>query len=102
MTADDGDKTLEFSIPVLVKGDRNAPAETSPNPVSSQLSIITEEDAKTHVHITTSSGKTVYEVTKTFSGFDPLNVDMSALAPGRYGLVVTYNGKTYRKIIVKI
>ena len=102
VTADDGDKTLEFSIPVLVKGDRNAPAETSPNPVSSQLSIITEEDAKTHVHITTSSGKTVYEVTKTFSGFDPMNVNMSAMAPGRYGLVVTYNGKTYRKIIVKI
>ena len=49
-----------------------------------------------------ASGKVVYEETKVFSGFDPLVVNFTGLAPGRYYVTVSYNGKTYNKTIVKV
>ena len=54
------------------------------------------------MQIVGSSGKVVYEETKVFSGFDPLTIDFSGLAPGRYSVTISYGGKTYRKTIVKV
>ena len=101
VSANDGNKTGSCRIPVLVKANPNDPVEAFPNPVSTDLTIRTERPAETFVRILSSSGKLVYESTSVFSGFDPLTVDVSGLAPGRYSLTVSYNGKTYNKNIVK-
>ena len=85
-----------------MKQDASDPAETYPSPVTDKLVIRTEEAAETHVQIVGSSGKVVYEETKVFSGFDPLTIDFSGLAPGRYSVTISYGGKTYRKTIVKV
>ncbi len=102
VTVSDGDKTITHVIPVLVKIDAADPAETYPTPVTTDLVIRTEEAAETAVRIVSSSGKVVYEETKVFSGFDPLIVNFTGLAPGRYTVTISYNGKTYQKTIVKV
>ena len=87
---------------MLVKPDPNNPAELMPMPVTTDLTIRTEEPAETYVRIVSSSGKVVYEQTQVFSGFDPLVVDFSGLAPGRYSITIRYSGKTFHNNIVKV
>ena len=101
VTVDDGDKSSSCTIPLLVKLNTSDPVETYPNPVTTTLTIRTEMPAETHVRIISSSGKTVYDKTSVFSGFDPLSIDVSALAPGRYTIFVSYNDETYCKNIIK-
>lgn len=100
--ASDGEKTTTCVIPVLVKKDSSQPVETSPSPITGSLVISTEAAAETYVRIVGSTGKVVYEDTLVFSGFDPLVIDTSGLAPGRYSLTVSYSGNTYTKTFVKI
>lgn len=100
--ANDGDKQSFVSIPVLVKTDLTDLAETYPSPVKKILTIRTEKPAETYVRIVSSSGKTIFEQTSVFSGFDPLEVEMSDVAPGRYSLTIRYNGITHNKTIVKV
>ena len=102
ITASDGDKSSTLTIPVLVKSDLGDLAETYPTPVTTDLVIRTEYPAETCVRIVNSTGKTVYEQTSVFSGFDPLTIDMSGLAPGRYSVTIRYGGNSYNKIIVKV
>lgn len=102
VNASDGEKTGSYPIPVIVKKDADDPVETYPSPVTDALTIRTENEAETVVRIVSSSGKTVYERKESFSGFNPLVVNMSGLAPGRYGVSVSYNGKTYKKTVVKV
>ena len=98
----DGDKTSTCVIPVLVKKDAAQPVETTPSPISNKLVITTEEAAETYVRIVGSTGKVVYEETLVFSGFDPLTIDTSSLAPGRYTLTVRYLSTSYTNSFVKI
>jgi subtilisin family serine protease len=100
--ASDGEKTGTYKIPVLVKKNADDPVETYPSPVVTDLAIRTEAPAETYVRIVSSTGKVVYEKTLTVSGFNPLVVNMTGLAPGRYGVTVKYNGKTFKKTIVKV
>ena len=102
ISASDGDKTGICVVPVLVKEDPDDRAEVYPSPVTTELTIRTEEPAETYVSIVGSTGKVVYEETRTFSGFDPLKIDTSGLAPGRYYVTIRYNGKTYKKTVVKV
>lgn len=102
VTASDGEKSASYIIPVLVKADVSDPAETYPTPVTTDLVIRTEEAAETYVRIVSASGRVVYEETKVFSGFDPLVVNFTGLAPGRYYVTISYGGKTYQKTIVKV
>ena len=102
ITATDEDgKSGSFSFRVLIKNSAD-PIETIPAAVTSTLTIRTAEPAETHVRILSSSGKTVYEQTQTFSGFEPLEIDMKDCAPGRYSLTVRLNGKEHKKVITKI
>ena len=102
ISAWDGDKSFGITIPVLVKADLSDLAETYPNPVTTDLVIRTEQPAETYVRIVNSTGKVVYEETSVFSGFDPLIVNMTRFAPGRYSVTISYNGNTYHKTIVKV
>ena len=102
VVVDDGEKSTTCTIPVLVKADASNPAEISPSPITINLVISTEEEAETYVRIINSTGKVVYETTQVFSGFNPLTIDTTGLAPGRYSVTISYSGKTYTKTIVKI
>ena len=99
--SDDDGKKCTSTLRVLVKSS-SAPVETSPAQITDELVISTETLTSTHVKIVSSTGKVVFDRTESFSGFDPLVVDMASLAPGRYGLTVEYGGKKYSKVIVKI
>jgi len=101
-SADDGDKQTSITWRLLVKLDADDPVETYPNPVTTKLTISTEEEAETYVRIVSSSGKVVYESSSIFSGFDPLTVNTSDLSPGRYSVTIQYSGKTFHKTIVKV
>nr|MCR5518819.1 S8 family serine peptidase [Bacteroidales bacterium] len=101
-SADDGDKYASASWKLMVKLDANDPVELYPSPITTKLTIRTEDEARTYVRIVSSSGKVVYEATETFSGFDPFTINTSDFSPGRYSVTVEYNGKTYHKTIVKI
>lgn len=98
---DAGGKTASASIDVLVK-DPDAPVDTYPELIVSDLTIVTEHEAETTVLLTSSTGRVIYDRTETFSGFEPLVINMGLCPPGRYGLTVSYDGKTYKKIVVKI
>ena len=102
ISANDGDRQTTVKFQLLVKATAANPVETYPTPVTNKLYIRTEQEAEHYVRIVSSSGKVVYETTKTFSGFDPLSIDVTDLAPGRYSVSVVYNGKAYHKTIVKV
>ena len=53
------------------------------------------------VRLISASGVVVYTHSGTYSAFDPLSLDLRALAPGIYTLEVSYKGKTYTYPIVK-
>ena len=101
IAVDAGGKTVSGTIDVLVKNS-SFPVDTYPALIESDLTIVTEQEAETKVLLTSSTGKVFYDETVTFSGFEPLVISMDLCAPGRYGLTVSYNGKTYKKIVVKI
>jgi len=98
---DEGGAHGEQSFSVLVK-DPNNPVDLEPEAVSKTLTIRTENETLTHVIITNASGKVMRETTQNCSGFSPMELDLSNLAPGRYGISVSYDGKTYNKQFVKI
>lgn len=86
----------------LVVRDGESAAAVYPNPVVNKLYVSTgSEEASTYVRLVSATGSVVYENTSVFSAFNPLEIDMSKCAPGRYTLEVTYNGSTTKKTIVK-
>lgn len=92
-------ETASFKVLVRKEG---VTVEAYPNPVSKILYVrTTEEDSESSVKLVSSTGTTVYDETKTFSAFDPLAIDVTKLAPGRYSLKVVNNGVTTTKDIVK-
>ncbi|MCI1640314.1 MAG: S8 family serine peptidase [Bacteroidales bacterium] len=94
-------KSVTSSFRILVR-DSGTALEAYPNPVKDSLNIRTgETDAETRVKIISSTGSIVYDKTSSFSAFNPLKVDMTNCAPGKYSLSVVYDGKTYNKIVVK-
>ena len=93
--------SVSSTFKVLVR-DSNVAMEAYPNPVVDKLNIRTgEEMAETSVKITSAVGAVVYDGSSSFSAFEPLSVDLSFVAPGKYSLEVTYGGKTYTQKIIK-
>mgnify|MGYP002624695214 CR=1 FL=1 len=75
-----------------------------PNPCKETLYISVPVMAKTatKVRIVASGGKTVFEDALQVSAFEPAAVDMSACAPGRYSLYLSYASKEFTKTVVKL
>lgn len=72
-----------------------------PNPVKNLLTVQTSELAEARVLLLTVAGRTLFERTLTIGPGAPLKIDLSGVAPGRYTLVVRYDGKEIKKTIVK-
>lgn len=91
-----------FEFKVLVK-DPSEPVSVYPNPVTDYVNVGTlDKTEPVEIHIVSSAGKTMYRQTSEISGFEPAKVDMSAYAPGTYSVRVTYEGKEYKKTVVKL
>ena len=100
VAVDPGNKESTIGLKVLVKDPENV-AESFPNPVSSQLTIRTEEEALTHIRLTNSAGGVIFEKDITVSGFNPAVLDMSTCAPGKYQLFIAYSDKSFTRTIIK-
>ena len=58
-------------------------------------------EAATNIRLITSAGSVVYQYNGTLSAFNPLTIDTSAISPGVYILVVTHDGITHKKTLIK-
>ena len=66
------------------------------------LTILTgTEEAETDIRLVTSAGSAVYRYHGILSAYNPVTIDTSALSPGIYTLVVTYNGTAHKKTLIK-
>lgn len=97
---DGAGKECRTPLRILVK-DKVNPVESYPNPVTDKLTIRTERKAETRIRVTSPSGAVIYDETKEVSGYEPVSLNMLSCAPGIYTLTVSYNGKEYKKSIVK-
>ena len=94
--------TASLQFKLLVK-DPSVECSAYPNPVVDNLYITNGENpaVSTSIQVFSSSGKLVYETTAMVGAFDPAVIDLSACAPGRYTVIIRYNGKEIKQNIVK-
>lgn len=92
--------SLQFKL--LVR-DPSVECSTYPNPVVDNLYVTIGENpaVSTFIQVFSSNGKLVYETTAMVGAFDPAVIDLSACAPGRYTVIIYYNGKEIKQNIVK-
>lgn len=95
-------ESVSSTFRMLVRDGSSSAFDAYPNPVVNTLYVRTgAQEAITKVKLTSSTGAVVYEAEKTFSAFNPLQIDMSSCAPGVYSLKVSYGGVSQTKTIVK-
>ena len=90
------------SFKVLVR-ESSVEYQAYPNPVVKTLYVATgAESAATDIQVVNAGGTVVVSAKGVnASAFEPATVDMSACAPGRYGLILKFGGKEYRQTIYK-
>lgn len=91
------------SFSVLVRNPDKHNVSAWPNPVSDVLNVrIDSPSADVDIKLVTSSGAVVlHESIKGASAFNVIPVDVTAVAPGVYTLMVTYDGKTTKSRIIR-
>ena len=89
-----------FSFDVIVK--EGSTVSLFPNPVRDVLNVSSGLPAQTSVKVISSTGLTVVEAEGISGAFDPLRVDMSGCAPGRYTVKIIYDGVEYTRAVVKL
>ena len=92
--------SLSFRVAVV---NPDQPVRVTPEVASkdSYISIETQDPVTVTVKVYSSTGALVMETQAMASVFDPLHLDVSTLAPGRYTVVLEYGGETRRIRIVK-
>ena len=102
ITASDAKKTsVNLTFSVLVR-DPNSEPDVYPNPVKDFLNVSDGLDKKIDVVVTTATGAVVFNTSASCDAFNPISIDMQSCAPGRYGVKVVSEGKTYNKTVVKL
>ncbi len=93
--------SVSTTFGVIVR-EKGVEVEAYPNPVVDKLYIRTgNEKQSTTLKLYSSTGAEVLNITHDSSVFDPLIVDVTKLAPGRYKAEITFGGKSYEKQIIK-
>ena len=89
-----------FRVAVI---DPKQPVRVSPEVASTEavISIETESLVPLKLSLYASSGSLVHKEETEASAFDPIILDVSALAPGRYTAVLEYGGTTHRVRVIK-
>lgn len=83
--------------------DPKQPVRVYPEVASTEatISIETESLVQVKLSLYASTGGLVYKTETEASAFDPIKVDVSALAPGRYTAVLEYGGETRQVRVIK-
>lgn len=91
-------------IQIFVKNPDKEEVYSYPNPVTDVLNVrIDRQKASPRIEVLNSAGGKVYEEeVSNASCFEPMAVKLGHLAPGRYVLRVTCDGKTASRSFVKI
>lgn len=94
------DAEVSFRVAVV---DPRQPVRVSPEVASTEVTIGIESKEKLPVKLSlyASTGGLVLEKTTEASVFDPIVLDVSALAPGRYTAVLEYGGQSRRVRVIK-
>lgn len=94
------DAEVSFRVAVV---DPRQPVHVSPEVASTEVTIgiETEEMVSVKLSLYASTGGLVLEKTAEASAFDPIVLDVSGLAPGRYTAVLEYGGQSRRVRIIK-
>lgn len=89
-------------IKVVVR-ENEEDIDVYPTQVKSTLYVGTVENkTATHIELFSAGGATVYDETFDASAFEPAEADLSRLAPGKYSVRISFDGKTVVRNIVKI
>ncbi len=94
-------ESVQTSFKVLVR-EEGKEVVVSPTTVSTTLTVSTGmEEAQTDILIATTTGKVVFRTSLSSSAFNPIVVDMKGVAPGQYGVSVTYKGNEHKFTVIK-
>ena len=79
------------------------PVRVTPEVASTDayISVETEETVDVKLSLYSSTGARVLEMETKASAFDPIHLDVSTLAPGRYTAVLDYNGLSRKVRVIK-
>lgn len=91
---------ITFLVAVV---DPSQPVTVQDEVVSTEavIRIGTEKPVDVSLSAYSSTGALVKSAQLSASAFSPIRLDMSGFAPGRYTVVLTYGGNTYRVRVVK-
>jgi len=94
------DVSTTFRVAVT---DPKHPVHVSPEVASTEttISIESENPVPVKVSVYASTGGLVYKTEMEASAFDPIKLDVSALAPGRYTAVLEHGGITRQVRVIK-
>jgi len=104
ITATDGlgeKASVRFKLAIT---DPNQPIRPNTNVVESEMIISINAAAQTMVDVTVynANGQCVLQQTRQGDVFNPLQLDLTSLSPGRYTLKLSYSGSVYSLPFVKI
>ena len=100
--SDRGGEQVQVDIPIVVRSADEPVTFKEGRVVTKTLTIMgSVEDTETSVRILSSTGAVVFDKTALCSVFSPMQLDVSAMAPGVYQVVVSYGGNTYNYTILK-
>ena len=94
-------KSVTMPVGILVRDPKSDP-DVYPNPVSDVLKVSDGTSKQISVSLFNSNGALLQTVQGEGSAFDPVTVDMSSYAPGRYNVKVTTSSKSYQQAVVKL
>ena len=101
----DGDgASAAATFTVLVRPEEEGEVTISGSTITKGGSITVipgVEPSRTYIRVISSSGVVVYQTSGVYSAEAPIELDLSALAPGIYTLEVSYKDKVYTNTIVK-
>ena len=92
---------VELPFKVLVRKPGSDP-DVYPTLVKDVLHISDGAEKTISVTLTNAGGAVLVKKTAKADAFNPLDIDMSAFAPGRYGVKVESDGKTIKRTVVKL
>ena len=104
LTAADGlgeSATIRFKLAVT---DPTQPVRPSTNVVTSDMTVNINAADQTEVDVAVynANGQCVLQQTRQGDVFNPVQLDLTSLSPGRYTLKLSYGGSTYSLPFVKI
>lgn len=103
VSADDGiADPVEASFRVSAFSKGAVIADLYPTTVTDRLTVHGVSAGNAKVQIYTSTGRSVYSRDLTLNPYNPTEIDLSGLAPGRYTVIVSKSGSKIKQTIVKI